>query len=84
MLSSVLRSRRAVTVNIEIMRAFVRLREAIARNRELGEQIDALEKHVERRLAGHDRAIASILKAIRDLMEPPVPKRRPIGFGTRE
>ena len=50
MLSSVLNSRRAVAVNIEIMRAFVRLREAIARHHELGEKIDALERHVERRL----------------------------------
>ena len=84
MLSSVLNSRRAVAVNIEIMRAFVRMREAVTRKDKLGRKIDALERHVERRLDGHDRTIAAILKAIRELMAPPEPKRRPIGFITRD
>jgi predicted ATPase len=81
MLSSVLRSARAVVVNIEIMRAFVRLREALATNRELAKHIDQLERRIEKRLADQDQAIVEILRAIRQLMAPPTagPKRR-IGF----
>ena len=81
MLSSVLRSPRAVSVNIEIMRAFVRLREALATNRELAKRIDQLEVRIDKRLAGQDHAIVEILEAIRQLMSPPStgPKRR-IGF----
>ena len=82
MLSSVLNSRRAVAVNIEIMRAFVRMREALTRSDKLGRKIDALERHVERRLDGHDQTITAILKAIRELMTPPEPKRRSIGYVT--
>ncbi|HKE48645.1 MAG TPA: ORF6N domain-containing protein, partial [Rhodanobacteraceae bacterium] len=52
MLSSVLNSRRAVAVNIEIMRAFVRMREALTRSDRLGRKLDALERHVARRLDG--------------------------------
>ena len=77
MLSSVLRSPRAVAVNIEIMRAFVRLRELLASNKELARKLNELE----RRLGAHDHAIASILSAIRELMTPPEsPKKRRIGF----
>jgi ATP-dependent Clp protease ATP-binding subunit ClpA len=81
MLSSVLRSARAVVVNIEIMRAFVRLREALATNTELAKRIDQLEARIEKRLADQDHAIVEILQAIRQLMSPPAtgPKRR-IGF----
>lgn len=84
MLSSVLHSARAIAVNIEIMRAFVRLREAIAGNRELREKLEALERNIERKLATHDRAIVGILKAIRELMTPPETSKRPIGFVTRK
>ena len=77
MLSSVLRSPRAIAVNVEIMRAFVRLRELIATNKELAKKLDELE----RKLATHDQAIAGILGAIRELMTPPEPpKKRKIGF----
>jgi ATP-dependent Clp protease ATP-binding subunit ClpA len=81
MLSSVLRSARAVIVNVEIMRAFVRLREALATNSELAKRIDQLEARIDARLAGQDKAIVEILQAIRQLMSPPTtgPKRR-IGF----
>ena len=82
MLSSVLNSARAIAVNIEIMRAFLRLRETIAGNRELTEKLDALEQHVERQLMAHDQAIVGILKAIRELMKPPETSKRPIGFVT--
>ena len=81
MLSSVLNSPRAIAVNIEIMRAFVRLREAIAGNQELARKFDELERRVSRKLESHDQAIAGILKAIRELMAPPPePRKRPIGF----
>ena len=77
MLSSVLRSERAVATNIAIMRAFVRRREMVAANAELAKKLDELEH----RVAGHDDAIASIVRAIRELAAPPPPQpRRTIGF----
>ena len=77
MLSSVLRSERAVQVNIEIMRAFVRLRQLLAINADLAHRLD----EIERRLGGHDEQFVHVIRAIRQLMEPPAaPKRRRIGF----
>ena len=66
MLSSVLRSKRAVAVNIEIMRTFVRLREMLASNRELAQKLSELERH----LASHDKQIQAIFEAIRQLISP--------------
>jgi hypothetical protein len=81
MLSSVLSSERAIAVNIEIMRAFVKLRELLVSNKELARRFDELEARLEKRLTAHDEAIAAtILSAIRQLMNPPQPRRRPIGF----
>jgi ORF6N domain len=80
MLSSVLGSEQAIAVNIEIMRAFVKLRELLSSNRELARRFEELEARLEKRLTEHDEAIAAILSAIRQLMNPPVPKRRSIGF----
>ncbi len=78
MLSSILRSKRAVTVNIEIMRAFVRLREMLASNRELAEKLSELERHI----AMHDKQIQTIFEAIRQLISTPETetKHRLIGF----
>jgi hypothetical protein len=77
MLSSVLNSPRAIAVNIEIMRAFVRLREMLASNQALKRKLDELE----RRLGAHDQVVASILSAIRELMTPPEsPKKRRMWF----
>ena len=73
MLSSVLRSKRAIQVNIEIMRAFVRLRRILASHAELARKLDALEKK-------YDAQFKIVFDAIRQLMAPPEPKRRPIGF----
>lgn len=73
MLSSVLRSKRAVRVNIEIMRTFVRLRRMLASHEELARQLDALEKK-------YDAQFRVVFEAIRQLMKPPEPKRRTIGF----
>jgi ATP-dependent Clp protease ATP-binding subunit ClpA len=80
MLSSVLKSARAIAVNIQIMRAFVRMRELLISNRELAQKLDQLEARLEKKLASHDEAIAAILSAIRELMTPTPPKRRGIGF----
>ena len=72
-----LKSPRAIAVNVEIMRAFVRLREMLSSNKELKRKLDELE----RRLGAHDQAIGSILSAIRELMAPPEPaKKRRMGF----
>lgn len=80
MLSSVLNSQRAVRVNIAIMRAFVKLRQMIDTNRELAHKFSELE----RRVGKHDKEIAAILEAIRQLMAPPEKPRREIGFHVRE
>jgi hypothetical protein len=80
MLSSVLRSERAVRVNIAIMRAFVKLRETLETNRELARKFAQLEKQVGK----HDAEIAAIIDAIRQLMAPPEKPRREIGFHVRE
>jgi len=76
MLSSVLNSDRAIAVNIEIMRTFVRIRRLLETDRSLARKFDRLE----RKLASHDQAIVGILSAIRQLMNPPDRKRREIGF----
>jgi hypothetical protein len=80
MLSSVLNSERAIAVNIEIMRTFVRMRELLASNKVLAKRFAQLEARLDKKLAEHDDAITAILSAIRELMNPPPPKRRPIGF----
>jgi len=80
MLSSVLKSDRAVKVNIAIMRAFVRLRGALETNRELASKFAELEK----RVGKHDDEIAAIIDAIRQLMSPAEKPRREIGFHVRE
>jgi hypothetical protein len=74
MLSSVLNSKRAVMVNIEIMRAFVRLRRLLSSNAELAKKLDALERK-------YDAQFKVVFDAIRELMAPPAkPENRPIGF----
>ncbi|MBN2465622.1 ORF6N domain-containing protein [candidate division WOR-3 bacterium] len=76
MLSSVLRSKRAVQVNVEIMRTFVRLRRILAENAGLARRLDELEKK-------YDVQFKVVFDAIRKLMQPaaPEPKKRRIGFG---
>lgn len=74
MLSSVLKSKQAVRVNVEIMRAFVRLRDLIGHNRDLARRLDLLESK-------YDRQFKVVFDAIRELMAPPVPApKRRIGF----
>jgi hypothetical protein len=74
MLSSVLRSRRAVAVNIEIMRAFVRVRHMLSTHAELARKVDELEKR-------YDKNFSVVFDALRALMEPPPEAKKPrIGF----
>jgi len=68
MLSSVLGSERAIAVNIEIMRAFVKLRDLLSSNRELARRFAQLESRLDKKLTEHDDAIGAILSAIRQLM----------------
>jgi hypothetical protein len=68
-------------VSLYVVRAFVELREALATHKELAKRLGELESRLESKLATHDRAIAGILEAIRQLMTPPEPaKKRRIGF----
>jgi ORF6N domain-containing protein len=76
MLSSVLRSKRAVTVNIEIMRAFVKLRQMLVSNAELSRRLDKLE-------STYDRQFRVVFDAIRQLMAKPARARKEIGFRSR-
>ncbi len=73
MLSSVLRSKRAVQVNVEIMRTFVRLRQMLSSNAELAQKLDALEKK-------YDAQFRIVFDAIKKLMLPPPVPRKDIGF----
>jgi len=77
MLSGVLRSKRAVRVNVEIMRTFVRLRQLLASNAQLARRLDSLEKK-------YDAQFKVVFDAIRQLMTPPEPKKRRIGFLVKE
>lgn len=80
MAATVLNSPRAVEMSLYVVRAFVRLRELLASNQELARRLDQLEARIEKKLTSHDNAIAAMLSAIRNLMNPPAPKRRGIGF----
>ena len=78
MLSSVLRSERAILVNIAIMRAFVRLRELLATHADLARKLEALEQK-------YDQQFKVVFDAIKELMRPPLPSEEPrqrIGFHT--
>jgi len=77
MLSSVLNSERAIAVNIEIMRAFVRLREMVASHKELAKKLQELEKK-------YDAQFKVVFDAIHALLEPPKKPKRRIGFETGE
>ena len=77
MLSSVLRTKRAVRVNIEIMRAFVQLRQLLSSHADLARKLEALEKK-------YDAQFKVVFDAIRELMAPPAPPKRRIGFVSDE
>ena len=76
MLASVLNSQRAVEVSVFVVRAFVKLRERLSAHRKVAEKLMELERKIE----SHDEQIRSLFDAIRELMVPPEPARRRIGF----
>lgn len=76
MLSTVLNSKRAIQVNIAIMRAFVKLRQILSTHKELAHKLEQLERKIEK----HDTEIQAIFEAIRQLMAPPEKPKRRIGF----
>lgn len=80
MAAMILNSARAVEMSVYVVRAFVRMREMIRSNETFAKRLDELEAHVARKFAKHDETIGGILSALRELLHPPVPKKRPIGF----
>jgi len=80
MLAGVLNTQRAIEVSVFVVRAFNRLREMLATHKEVAYKLAELE----RKLVTHDEAIRSLMDAIRQLMTPPIKKRRPIGFRMEE
>lgn len=88
MAATVLNSPRAVEVSLYVVRAFVQLREVLASHKELATKLAELEQKTEALALSHDALAANtraqlkqVFEAIRELMIPPEPKRRPIGFG---
>jgi len=91
MAASVLNTPRAVEVSLYVVRAFVRLRETLAAHKGLAAKLEGLEQKTEALALRHDTLAANtraqlrqVFEAIRELMRPPEPKRRPIGFITTE
>jgi hypothetical protein len=76
MLGNVLKSSRAIEVSLLVVRAFVQIREMLSAHKDISAKLDQME----RKLSSHDQAIAGLIDAIRQLMNPPVPARRGIGF----
>jgi phage regulator Rha-like protein len=88
MAANVLNSPRAAQMSVFVVRAFVKMREALAQNRQLAAKLADLERRLTDRLNVHEKAIVHILDDIKKLMEPlpsaPEPKRREIGFHVRD
>lgn len=76
MLGNVLKSSRAIAVSLLVVRAFVQIREMLSAHKDISAKLDQME----RKLSSHDQAIAGLIDAIRQLMNPPEPARRGIGF----
>ena len=76
MLSSVLRSKRAVQVNVAIMRAFLQLRAMLATHEDLRRKIDEMEKR-------YDSQFHAVFATLRQMLETPIPAKRQIGFHAR-
>ena len=79
MLASVLNSKIAVEASVQVVRAFVRLRQILATHKELAAKLAELETRIET----HDENITALFEAIRQLMEPPARPRKPIGFAAQ-
>ena len=80
MLSGVLRSKRAVAVNIAVMRAFVELRRAAASYAAIEKRLEELEREIKDQLGQHDEQLVQIFQALRQLISPPPRPRRKVGF----
>ena len=80
MAANVLNSPQAVHMSVFVVRAFVRMRQAMAAHTQMAEKLLELE----RRVTGHDEAIRSLVQTIRQLMTPPANPRRSIGFRAEE
>ena len=88
MAATVLSSPRAVQMSVFVVRAFVRMREALSDTRELARKLANLEREVKARLDGHDAAIVDVLRRFMEIIDPPAlpepPPKPPIGFGVKE
>ncbi len=80
MAATLLNSPRATEISVHIVRAFVDLRATLATNREMAAKLYQLERKVSK----HDRAIAELIDSMRQLLAPPEPPKRPIGFVTQD
>lgn len=80
MAATILNSPRATEVSVHVVRAFIELRNLLAGNKDLAAKMKRLERTVD----SHDQAIAGLIDSVRELLAPPEPKRRPIGFVIRE
>lgn len=78
--ANVLNSPQAAEVGVYVVQAFARLRELLASNKELAQRLDELEQRIEGKLETHDQAITGLINTLRQMMTPPEPRKRPIGF----
>jgi hypothetical protein len=83
MAASVLNSPKAVEMSVEVVRAFVRLRQILASNRQLAARVDDLERKMNQSNAGHSKNIGTLFDAVRSLMTAPEKPKRQIGFQTK-
>jgi ORF6N domain len=84
MLSGVLRSKTAIAVNIAIMRAFVELRRAAVSYTAIERRLEDLEREARSKLGEHDQQLDEIFEVLQQLISPPPPPKRPVGFGLAE
>jgi len=87
MAANILRSRRAVQMSIFVVRAFIKMRQALTSNKDLLEKLHELEEKLTQRLDAHEQAFVYVLAELYKLMELPQlpePKRKPIGFGRED
>jgi aromatic ring-opening dioxygenase LigB subunit len=83
MAASVLNSPKAVEMSVEVVRAFVRLRQILAANRQLAARVDDLERKMNQSNAAHSKNIGTLFDAVRSLMTAPEKPKRQIGFQTK-
>jgi len=84
MLSGVLRSKTAISVNIAIVRAFVELRRVAASYTAIERRLEDFERKTKATLGQHDQQLDEIFQALRQLISPSQPSKRPVGFGLPE